>query len=53
VEIGVEPTLIKGVAGQFDVIVDRAVVFSKTVEKRFPQDTELIETIKKLMVLRR
>ena len=47
-EIGVEPTLVKGVAGVFDVVVDGTVVFSKTAEKRFPQDAEIIEMLRKL-----
>ena len=47
-EIGVEPTLEKGVAGVFDVIVDDSVIFSKAAEKRFPQDAEIIDTLRKL-----
>lgn len=47
-EIGIEPALVKGVAGVFDVVVDDNVVFSKTQEKRFPQDTEIIAMLRKL-----
>ncbi len=47
-ELGIEALLIKGVAGVFDVIADGTVVFSKLEEQRFPQDTEIIEALKRL-----
>ncbi len=47
-ELGIEALLIKGVAGVFDVSADGTVVFSKLEEQRFPQDTEIIEALKRL-----
>ncbi len=47
-ELGLEATLVKGVAGVFDVMVDDTVIFSKTGERRFPQDNEIIDALRKL-----
>ncbi|MGI9259657.1 MAG: Rdx family protein [Gammaproteobacteria bacterium] len=47
-ELGVEPTLEKGVAGVFDVIANGQIVFSKARERRFPDDDEVIEALKRL-----
>ena len=47
-ELGLETALVKGVAGVFDVIVDDTVIFSKTAEQRFPQDAEIIATLRTL-----
>ena len=47
-ELGVEPTLEKGVAGVFDVIADGQTIFSKNAERRFPQDVEIIARLKEL-----
>jgi selT/selW/selH-like putative selenoprotein len=47
-ELGIETNLVKGVAGVFDVVVDDTVVFSKTVEQRFPQDAEIIAALRSL-----
>jgi predicted Rdx family selenoprotein len=47
-ELGIEVTLVKGVAGVFDIIADEKLVFSKTDEQRFPQDIEILEALRKL-----
>ncbi|MEE8543972.1 MAG: Rdx family protein [Gammaproteobacteria bacterium] len=47
-DLGIEASLIKGVAGVFEVIADDTVVFSKLEEQRFPQDIEIIEALRQL-----
>jgi len=47
-ELGLEATLVKGVAGVFDIIVDENVIFSKNEERRFPQDIEILDALRKL-----
>jgi len=47
-ELGLEATLVKGVAGVFDIIVDENVIFSKNEERRFPQDVEILDALRKL-----
>ena len=47
-EFGVEPTLEKGVAGVFDITANGELIFSKARERRFPDDAEIIEALKKL-----
>ena len=47
-ELGLETTLVKGVAGVFDIVVDGTVIFSKNVEQRFPQDAEIIAALRSL-----
>ena len=47
-ELGIEATLVKGVAGVFDIIADEKVIFSKKEEQRFPQDVEILEALRKL-----
>ena len=47
-ELGVEPTLEKGVAGVFDITANGQLVFSKARERRFPDDAEIIEALKQL-----
>jgi selT/selW/selH-like putative selenoprotein len=47
-EFGVEPTLVKGYAGVFDVVANGELIFSKSREQRFPQDVEIIEALKRI-----
>ena len=47
-ELGIEATLLKGVAGVFDIIANEKVIFSKKEEQRFPQDVEILEALRKL-----
>jgi len=47
-ELGIEVTLVKGVAGVFDIIANEKVIFSKKEEQRFPQDVEILEALRKL-----
>jgi selenoprotein W-related protein len=45
-EIGVEPTLIRGGGGVFDVTVDGERIFSKKSVGRFPEDEEILEQMR-------
>jgi selT/selW/selH-like putative selenoprotein len=45
-EIGIEPTLIAGGGGVFDVAVDGKVVFSKKSIGRFPEAGEIVGVLK-------
>lgn len=45
-EIGVEPDLIKGGGGIFDVVVDGKMIYSKHKSGRFPEPYEVINQIK-------
>ena len=47
-ELGLETTLVKGVAGVFDIFADGTLVFSKNEEQRFPQDIEIVEALRTL-----
>ncbi len=47
-ETGIETTLVEGSAGVFDVSIDGTIIFSKNTERRFPQDVEIIDAVKKL-----
>jgi len=40
--LGVEPKLVKGHNGVFDVAVDGQLLFSKNRDGRFPTDTEVV-----------
>jgi selT/selW/selH-like putative selenoprotein len=44
-ELGVEPELVKGDNGVFDVVADDNLVFSKHEQGRFPNDGEVINTL--------
>jgi len=44
---GVEPVLIKGSGGVFDVVVDGQGVFSKLFTGRFPEPGEVVELIRR------
>lgn len=43
-----EPTLIKGSGGVFNVTVGNQKIFSKHDEGRFPSESEILEKLKKL-----
>jgi selT/selW/selH-like putative selenoprotein len=45
-ELGIEPTLIKGDRGIFDVKADGAMVFSKWDEDRFPTNEEILASLR-------
>ena len=47
-ELGIGATLVKGVAGVFDVIANGEAIFSKSSEQRFPQNVEIIEALKNI-----
>ena len=44
--VGVEPELIKGRGGVFDVVVDGELIFSKHKVERFPTHEEILEKLK-------
>jgi predicted Rdx family selenoprotein len=46
--IGIEPALIKGANGIFDVAADGRVLFSKHRDARFPGADEIVEVLRKL-----
>lgn len=46
-ELGIEPQLIPGTAGVFDVVVDGRKVFSKHDKGRFPDPGEITGPLKK------
>ena len=41
-----EPQLVKGDGGVFDVVADRQLVFSKHREGRFPEEQEVLEALR-------
>ena len=40
-----EPTLVVGTPGQFDVLVDGKMIFSKHAEGRFPEEEEILRSL--------
>ena len=44
--LGIEPELVKGANGVFDVAADGAVIFSKHRDARFPGAPEIIEALR-------
>jgi len=42
---GIDTTLIKGSGGQFEVMADGKLIFSKKQQGRFPETTEILESI--------
>lgn len=46
----VEATLQTGTPGQFDVVVDGQLVFSKHAQGRFPEHQEVLDAMSKLAV---
>jgi selT/selW/selH-like putative selenoprotein len=47
-ELGIEPELVKGDRGVFDVTVDGTLVLSKHKAGRFPDEAALVESIRGL-----
>jgi selT/selW/selH-like putative selenoprotein len=45
--VNVEPRLIKGANGIFDVAVDGMLIFSKNRDGRFPGEAEIADAIRK------
>jgi selenoprotein W-related protein len=45
--LGVEPVLIKGKGGVFNVTVGNELIFSKHEEGRFPTESEVLEKLRK------
>jgi selT/selW/selH-like putative selenoprotein len=45
-ELGVEPELVKGDGGIFDVVADGELVFSKHERGRFPEEGEVVEALR-------
>jgi selT/selW/selH-like putative selenoprotein len=44
--LGVEPKLVQGSTGAFDVAADGKVVFSRHREGRFPEEGEIIASVR-------
>jgi selT/selW/selH-like putative selenoprotein len=44
-KLGVETKIIKGEKGEFEVVVDGKLIFSKTELGRFPEHDEILEKI--------
>lgn len=47
-ELGVDPELIRGRGGVFNVIVENRKIFSKHDEGRFPSENEILEQLRGL-----
>ncbi|MBI3039086.1 SelT/SelW/SelH family protein [bacterium] len=47
--LNLEPKLIQGSQGIFDVAIDGEIVFSKYSQGRFPEDSEILDAIKRSM----
>jgi selT/selW/selH-like putative selenoprotein len=47
-ELGVEPKLIRGGGGIFDVMVENKKIFSKHDEGRFPEEKEILAQLRKM-----
>jgi selT/selW/selH-like putative selenoprotein len=47
-EFGIEPELIKGSNGVFDVVADDKLIFSKNQVGRFPYEEEVLSHLRKL-----
>jgi selT/selW/selH-like putative selenoprotein len=45
-ELGIEPQLVPGERGVFDVTVDGSLIFSKYTEGRFPSEAEIVAAIR-------
>lgn len=44
-QLGVEPELIRGDGGVFEVVEDGKVLFSKKESGRFPEDQEILQLL--------
>ncbi|MBN1443700.1 MAG: Rdx family protein [Planctomycetes bacterium] len=47
-EYGIQPKLIKGGGGIFDIIADGKMIFSKHEVGRFPEEAEILEALRGL-----
>jgi selT/selW/selH-like putative selenoprotein len=47
-DLGIEPELVPGDRGVFDVFVDGKLIFSKYTAGRFPDETEIVRAIRPL-----
>lgn len=45
-ELALEPVLVEGRGGVFDVVVDGEVIFSKRSARRFPEEHEMLDAIR-------
>jgi selT/selW/selH-like putative selenoprotein len=45
-ELSIEPVLVRGDRGVFDIAVDDKVIFSKHAAGRFPSEAEIVEAIR-------
>jgi selT/selW/selH-like putative selenoprotein len=48
--LGVEADVLVGDRGQFDVVANGALIFSKHAEERFPESDEIIDALRSLDV---
>jgi selT/selW/selH-like putative selenoprotein len=46
--LGVEPELVKGARGVFDVVAEGRLIFSKYKSHRFPEHDEIVQALKAL-----
>lgn len=46
--LGIEPELVKGANGIFDIAADGALIFSKHRDARFPGTDEIVQALRKL-----
>ncbi|MBM42694.1 MAG: hypothetical protein CL483_12300 [Acidobacteria bacterium] len=46
--LGIDVDVMVGARGQFDVVADEALVFSKQQEQRFPEADEIIDALRSL-----
>ena len=44
-KLGLEATALPGSKGQFDVLVDGRLLFSKKTEGRFPEESEILSRL--------
>jgi selT/selW/selH-like putative selenoprotein len=47
-EVGLDVELIKSGGGAFEVMADKKLIFSKKKEQRFPENQEVLESLKNL-----
>ena len=45
--LALEPVLVEGRGGVFDVVVDGEVIFSKRSARRFPEEHEILAAIRR------
>jgi selenoprotein W-related protein len=47
-QLGIEPEIVPGSRGVFDVVADGKLIFSKHEEGRFPSESEIVEAVRSL-----